>query len=132
MISRKKRIMRYDTGMNTHEPLYESLDQAAVENAIESLPCPEILERLADFYKVMGDQTRLKILIALEKKELCVSDMCNVIGMSRSAVSHQLKALKAAKLIRSRKDGKAVYYFLDDEHIHSVVKVALTHILEED
>ncbi|MFR7638736.1 MULTISPECIES: helix-turn-helix transcriptional regulator [Allobaculum] len=124
--------MRYDTGMNTHEPLYESLDQAAVENAIESLPCPEILERLADFYKVMGDQTRLKILIALEKKELCVSDLCNVIGMSRSAVSHQLKALKAAKLIRSRKDGKAVYYFLDDEHIHSVVKVALTHILEED
>ncbi|UNT94471.1 helix-turn-helix transcriptional regulator [uncultured Allobaculum sp.] len=118
--------------MNTHEPLYESLDQAAVENAIESLPCPEILERLADFYKVMGDQTRLKILIALEKKELCVSDLCNVIGMSRSAVSHQLKALKAAKLIRSRKDGKAVYYFLDDEHIHSVVKVALTHILEED
>lgn len=95
------------------------------------MPCSEAIEKLADFYKIMGDGTRLKILTALESGELCVSDLAELVAMSRSAVSHQLRALKAAKLVKNRKDGKTVYYSLDDEHIHSIIKVALAHILEE-
>ncbi|UNT95617.1 ArsR/SmtB family transcription factor [Allobaculum mucilyticum] len=127
--------MGYDRGMDKTErcePMYEIQDQEAVEAACRSMPETAILERLADFYKVMGDPTRLRLLIALEQKELCVSDLSSLVGMSRSAISHQLRALKSAKLVKSRKDGKAVYYSLDDEHIHSVIKVALAHILEED
>ena len=86
--------------------------------------------RIEDFYKVMGDTTRLKLLMALETGEFCASDLANVSQMTRSAVSHQLKTLKSNKLVKSRKEGKTVYYSLDDEHIHSVLKVALEHILE--
>lgn len=90
----------------------------------------ESIARLADFYKVMGDVTRLKLLIALESQELCVSDLAAMTGMTLSAVSHQLKTLKSACLVRSRKEGKTVYYALDDDHIHSIIKVALAHVLE--
>lgn len=92
---------------------------------------PQALARLADFYKIMADETRLCILLSLEQKEQCVSDLAAQTGMSLSAVSHQLKTLKNAKLVKGRKEGKSVYYSLDDDHIHSIIKVALTHILEE-
>lgn len=98
----------------------------------KELPSDNDLNRLAEFYKIMGDPTRLKILITLEKGEFCASDVANVVGMSRSAISHQFKALKAAKLVKSRKEGKTVFYSLDDSHIHSVLHVAFEHILEED
>ncbi len=111
--------------------VYEIQDPEAVAAARQAMPCSEAIEKLADFYKIMGDGTRLKILTALESGELCVSDLAELVAMSRSAVSHQLRALKAAKLVKNRKDGKTVYYSLDDEHIHSIIKVALAHILEE-
>ena len=79
----------------------------------------------------MGDPTRLMLLMALEAGELCASDLANVTNMSRSAVSHQLKTLRQAKLVKSRRDGKIIFYELDDEHIHSVLKVALEHIKED-
>lgn len=124
----------YNRSMESREnllPGYEIQDPEAFEEAKNSLPDPETIDRLSDFYKIMGDPTRLKILTALEKSELCVSDLALVLEMTRSAISHQLKALKNAKLVTSRKEGKTVYYSLDDEHIHSIIKVALTHILEE-
>ena len=111
--------------------VYEIQDPEAVAAARQAMPCSEAIEKLDDFYKIMGDGTRLKILTALESGELCVSDLAELVAMSRSAVSHQLRALKAAKLVKNRKDGKTVYYSLDDEHIHSIIKVALAHILEE-
>ena len=111
--------------------VYEIQNPEAVASAKQAMPCSEAIEKLADFYKIMGDQTRLKILTALEAGELCVSDLAELVSMSRSAVSHQLRALKAAKLVKNRKDGKTVYYSLDDEHIHSIIKVAVAHILEE-
>ncbi len=117
--------------MNESQFPYEIFDQQAFEKARDGMPQLEIIDRLADFYKVMADPTRLKLLTALEQSELCVSDLCGLAGMSRSAVSHQLKSLKTACLVKSRKEGKTVYYSLDDEHIHSVIKVALAHILEE-
>lgn len=116
----------------TVEPPYEAENESGVMLARSSLPCDEKLNRLADFYKIMGDPTRLKILIALEEGEFCASDIANIVSMSRSAVSHQLKSLKSAKLVKSRKAGKTVFYSLDDSHIHSVLKVAFEHILEED
>lgn len=109
----------------------EAMDPTAVQTAFSHMPKDALISQLADFYKVMADSTRLKLLTALESGELCVSDLSLLAGMSLSAVSHQLKALRAAKLVKSRKDGKTVYYSLDDEHIHSIIKVALTHLLEE-
>lgn len=96
------------------------------------MPDEQTIDQLADFYKVMGDGTRLKLLMVMEIGEFCASDLAGLVGMSRSAASHQLKALKTAKLIKSRKEGKTVFYSLDDEHIHSVLKVSLEHILEDD
>ncbi|WP_297237420.1 metalloregulator ArsR/SmtB family transcription factor [uncultured Faecalicoccus sp.] len=110
--------------------LYETNDADLIAKAQKEMPDLQAIESLADFYKVMGDATRLKLLMALETSEFCASDLANVSNMTRSAVSHQLKILKNNKLVKSRKEGKTVYYSLDDEHIHSVLKVALEHILE--
>ncbi|WP_279139764.1 ArsR/SmtB family transcription factor [Faecalicoccus pleomorphus] len=112
------------------EYLYQTSDPLRIEEAQKKMPDTSSIEQLADFYKVMGDMTRLKLLMALETGEFCASDLANVSQMTRSAVSHQLKTLKSNKLVKSRKEGKTVYYSLDDEHIHSVLKVALEHILE--
>ena len=112
------------------EYLYQTSDPLRIEEAQKKMPDTSSIEQLADFYKVMGDTTRLKLLVALETGEFCASDLANVSQMTRSAVSHQLKTLKSNKLVKSRKEGKTVYYSLDDEHIHSVLKVALEHILE--
>lgn len=97
----------------------------------EMLPDQEVFD-LADFFKLFGDSTRLKILLALEKSEMCVCDIGSLLNMSMSAVSHQLKSLKDAKLIKSRRDGKVVYYSLDDEHVSQIMAVALTHSLEKE
>ncbi|MBP3870329.1 MAG: helix-turn-helix transcriptional regulator, partial [Faecalicoccus sp.] len=110
--------------MDDKNYLYEVQDIEMVKKATENMPCQEEIELLSDFFKVMGDSTRLRLLMALENGELCVSDLSNVSNMTRSAVSHQLKTLKNAKLIKSRRDGKTIYYSLDDEHIHSVLKVS--------
>ena len=122
----------YNTNMEKKDVLYEIQNKELYQKALEQMPEENDIFDLADFFKVMGDSTRLKLLMALESGEFCASDLANVSGMSRSAASHQLKALKSAKLIKSRKEGKTVYYSLDDEHIHSVLKVSLEHILEDD
>ncbi len=122
----------YNTNMEKKDVLYEIQNKELYQKALEQMPKENDIFDLADFFKVMGDSTRLKLLMALESGEFCASDLANVSGMSRSAASHQLKALKSAKLIKSRKEGKTVYYSLDDEHIHSVLKVSLEHILEDD
>lgn len=85
---------------------------------------------LSDFFKIMGDSTRLQLLMILEYGELCVSDLAYLLNMSISAVSHQLKSLRNAKLVKIRRDGKNIYYSLDDDHIKSILEVSLKHILE--
>ena len=85
---------------------------------------------LSDFFKIMGDSTRLQLLMILEHGELCVSDLAYLLNMSISAVSHQLKSLRNAKLVKIRRDGKNIFYSLDDEHIKSILEVSLEHILE--
>lgn len=113
-----------------NEFLYESDNPEAVQKALDSMPDELLIEDLSYFYKVMGDPTRLRLLMTLAGGELSVSDLCNVIGMNRSAVSHQLRGLRNAKLVKPRRDGKTVYYSLDDEHVLSVLNVALEHVKE--
>ncbi|MGL4797904.1 MAG: ArsR/SmtB family transcription factor [Cellulosilyticaceae bacterium] len=85
---------------------------------------------LALLFKVFGDATRIKILSALFKSEMCVCDLAATLGMTHSAISHQLRTFKAHKLVKSRKVGKVVYYSLADQHIHHIFTAGLTHILE--
>ena len=118
--------------MDSNSFPYEVQNKNRVFHAVKSLPETEAIDELADFFKIMGDSTRLRLLFSLESGELCASDLANIANMSRSAVSHQLKSLRQAKLVKSRKDGKTVYYSLDDEHVHSILKVAMEHVQECD
>lgn len=101
-----------------------------IERAKESLPIEEDIYDLADFYKMFSDSTRLKILLTLGEGELCVSDLSNVLEMGQSAISHQLRLLKQARLVRNRREGKVIYYSLDDEHISEIINSGLDHIME--
>ncbi len=82
---------------------------------------------MAETFKILGDPTRLKIVLALTKEELCVLDIAELLGMSESAISHQLRLLKTLRLVKQRKDGKMVFYSLDDEHIEDLIRVAARH-----
>ncbi len=96
-----------------------------------SMPNLDTLFSLAELFKVFGDTTRIRILCALFKKELCVCEISEIIQMGQSAVSHQLRILRASSLVRVRRDGKSSYYSLDDEHIYKIFKLGLEHILEK-
>lgn len=95
------------------------------------IPSIEQIEDLTNLFKVLGDMTRAKILYTIEKVELCVSDICNRVDMNKSAVSHQLKVLRDAHLVKARKLGKEVYYSLDDEHVSLIFRCALEHVNEK-
>lgn len=88
----------------------------------------KVINEVASFFKIVGDPTRTKILSILDKNELCVCDIANLLNMTKSSISHQLKTLKEASIVKSKKDGKEVYYTLDDEHVSEVFEVALYHI----
>lgn len=99
-----------------------------VNKVKEKLPDDELIFDLADFFKTFGDSTRIKIICALLESELCVCDLSNVINTSQSAVSHQLRVLRQARLVKYRKEGKTVFYSLDDDHIKEVINQGLQHI----
>jgi ArsR family transcriptional regulator, lead/cadmium/zinc/bismuth-responsive transcriptional repressor len=98
--------------------------------ALRGMPADEELYDLADFFKIFGDSTRIRILYALYRGELCVQDLADGLGMGQSAVSHQLRVLKASGLVRHRRAGRRAYYALDDEHIEQIVTQGLTHVRE--
>lgn len=89
------------------------------------MPDDEVLYELADLFRVFGDSTRIKILYALHDNELCVQDIANAVQLSQSAVSHQLRVLKDSKLVRFRREGKTVYYALDDDHVRSILSMGM-------
>ena len=89
-----------------------------------------LISGLSEFFKVLGDTTRLRILDLLLKKSMCVNEMSMKLNISQSAISHQLRVLKQAKLVKGRKDGKAVYYSLDDEHVREIYQIGKQHIEE--
>ncbi len=88
--------------------------------------------KLSTFFKTIGDETRLKILYALDNNEMCVCDIANLLNMTKSSISHQLRILKDNGLVKARKDGKEVYYMLDDEHVSIVVEVASEHVIHKE
>lgn len=88
----------------------------------------ETFIRLSDLFKVLGDYTRIKIIYALFNKELCVCDIAELLNMSQSSISHQLRILKSARLVKFRKEGKVVFYSLDDDHIEQIINSGLEHV----
>ncbi len=96
----------------------------------EQMPPDELLCNLGEFFKVFGDPTRIKILYSLFESELCVCAIAELLGMTQSAISHQLKVLKDAKLVRSRREGKTVYYSLADDHVSLIIGQGYNHITE--
>lgn len=108
----------------------QPINKRLADKAVSNLPEPDNISELSDFFKVMGDSTRLKILISLIQNEFCVSDLSYILDMSPSAISHQLKALKLAKLIKSRRDGRKMFYSLDDNHIKDILDDSMSHVLD--
>lgn len=103
------------------------VNPSKVRTLAKSTPSHDVLVQLSDLFQVMSDPNRLKILYCLSQDEVCVCDLSAVLGLSVSAVSHQLRLLRALRLVRSRREGKNVYYTLDDEHVTKLMRMALEH-----
>lgn len=106
------------------------LHETGLDKARRDMPDEELLYDLAELFKVFGDSTRIRILYALFEAELCVCDIAELLNMTQSAISHQLRSLKQAKLVRSRRDGKTVYYSLADDHVFTILGQGMEHIDE--
>ena len=104
------------------------INQEIVTAAKKDMPDEIIFDKLTQFYKIIGDKTRCKILFALVNREMCVCDLANVLSMTKSSVSHQLRKMKNNGIVKFRKDGKSVYYSLDDEHVKILFEISMTHI----
>ena len=108
--------------LETHEEL--------VKTILDRQPADEVLYDLAELFKVFGDSTRIKILYAMFDTELCVNDIARLLRLSQSSVSHQLRILKSSKLVKFRREGKSVFYSLDDEHVRSILSMGMEHVEE--
>lgn len=105
---------------------------AVLERVERESPGDEMLCDLADLFKVFGDTTRMRILYALWESEMCVCALAEYLGMTQSAISHQLKTLKTSRLVGSRREGKTIYYFLADEHVRTVIGQGYEHLTEKE
>ncbi len=125
--------IRSDVKTVIHDDLCEInlVDKRMVKKVIGKLEDDVALLELADLFKAFSDSTRIKILRALSISELCVCDIAAVAGISQSAVSHQLRFLRMSRLVKYRKDGKMVYYSLDDDHVRKLIDQGLEHVKEE-
>ncbi|MDD3243670.1 MAG: metalloregulator ArsR/SmtB family transcription factor [Eubacteriales bacterium] len=101
-----------------------------VDNVTGKMPEEEILYDLAELFKVFGDSTRVKLLYVLFEQEMCVCDIAQLLGMTQSAISHQLRVLKQSHLVKYRREGKTVFYSLDDDHVRAILQMGLEHIEE--
>ncbi len=108
---------------NLHEDNIEYVRENLLDNYYSS--------KLALLFKVFGDDTRVRILLSLLNKELCVCDISSLLNMTHSAISHQLKVLRDMNLVKTRKDGKEVYYSLGDDHVEVILNIGIEHIMEE-
>lgn len=112
------------------ENIYLHLKENIIKKVDEKMPPEEELQDLGEFFKVFGDVTRLKILYVLLCSEMCVYDIAELLNMSQSAISHQLRVLKQMDLVKNRREGKTVFYSLADDHIVSILSQGLDHIEE--
>ena len=109
---------------------HEEHHHGAQEKSIKKIPKESVIYELTDFFKILGDSTRMHILFALDGAPLCVCDLAELLGMTKSAVSHQLKILRQSDLVTYRKAGKNVFYSLADDHVGSIIETALAHVEE--
>ncbi len=137
MSEKRETVIRADANSDNEtlapEP-FESEFLAAREDVVKKVlsqqPDDEILYDLAELFKVFGDSTRIKILYSLFETELCVYDIARLLNLSQSSVSHQLRILKNSKLVKFRREGKSVFYSLDDEHVRSIISMGMEHVEE--
>lgn len=121
-----------------HYPMEETLDicdetcvhPEIVERVSADMPDEEELYDLAEFYKIFADSTRIRILFTLFHSPLCVCDLAETLGMKQPAVSYQLKILKQARLVKSRREGRTVYYSLSDDHVSGIIEMGREHLAE--
>lgn len=99
-----------------------------VKDTLSKMPEDDLFNKLAEFFKILGDITRAKILFALDQNEMCVCDIANVLGMSKSSISHQLGTLRRMNIVKCRKQGKEVYYTMDDDHVQKLFELGIEHI----
>lgn len=109
---------------------YMTIDQKTAKEIEEKMPAESELYDLADLFKVFGDSTRIKILYVLFENEMCVYDIANLLNMTQSAISHQLRVLKQNRLVKYRKEGKTVLYTLADEHVFTILSQGIEHVEE--
>ena len=101
-----------------------------VKKVTQEMPDEEILYDLAELFKIFGDSTRIKILYVLFESEMCVCDIAQLLNMTQSAISHQLRSLKQSKLVKYRREGKTVFYSLADSHVRTIINQGLEHVAE--
>lgn len=123
--------------MDPHELALERCDVTVIHEEVvgavrRAMPDDDVLLDLADTFKLFSDSTRLKILYALMEAEMCVCDISALLGMSMSSVSHQLRVLKQSNLVKYRKAGRVIYYSLADEHVKTICRQGMDHVLEDD
>ena len=111
--------------------MMEHNHDAVLKKVRQDLPKDELLCDLSDLFKLFGDATRIKILYSLFESELCVCAIAELLGMTQSAISHQLKILRDANLVGNRREGKTVYYFLSDDHVRTIIAQGFDHLIEE-
>ncbi len=108
----------------------EKVHPELLQKVVEDMPPEEELYDLAEIFKVFGDSTRIRILYVLLEAEVCVCDLAEALGMTQSAVSHQLRILKQNRLVKSRRDGKSIFYSLADDHVVKIIELGREHIEE--
>lgn len=108
--------------MHVHEDIVAQVEK--------NMPDEEVLYDLAELFKLFGDSTRIKILYVLNESEMCVCDIARLLGMTQSAISHQLRALKQSRLVKARREGKTVFYSLADGHVHTILSQGMEHVAE--
>lgn len=108
------------------------IHEEVVNTVKKKMPDEDELYDLSDFFKVLGDSTRVKIMWALDESEMCVCDLAVLLNMTKSAISHQLRSLKQANLVKYRKEGKVVFYCLTDDHVKAIFEKGLEHIRENN
>lgn len=109
---------------------YICLHDTIIQEVEKKMPAEELLMDLAEFFKVFGDTTRIRILYVLFQSEMCVCDIATILNMTQSAISHQLRTLKQMQLVKFRREGKTVFYSLSDRHIETIINQGMEHICE--
>jgi DNA-binding transcriptional ArsR family regulator len=104
------------------------INETKVKQTAETLPATEDISRMADIFKALGDPSRLRIVLALLNQEHCVCDIAAVCNQTDSAVSHQLRVLRTLKIVKNRRDGKIMYYSIDDDHVSALIRMSLDHV----